>query len=332
MSVERSTRVPFKEGHFSKIEKCYDEKKQITGDEVGLDNRTKGKVRDQYVYPNSIVLVTTDRQSGFDRSLASVPYKGAVLNQISNFWFDKTKHIIPNHIISVPHPNVTVGMKCTPFPIEMVVRSYMTGSTDTSIWKNYQSGVRNYCGIELPEGMTKNQKLWDVLFTPTTKDEHDRPISCEDIVSEGFMSKADLDYCKSKCLEVFKVGQEWASKRGLILVDTKFECGKDKEGNIRLIDEVMTPDSSRYWIKETYSERVENGQEPENIDKEFLRLWFRANCDPYKDEVLPEAPRELVCELSRRYVGLYEIITGEEFGFGNQDEKDIKDVIEKEAK
>jgi phosphoribosylaminoimidazole-succinocarboxamide synthase len=142
---------------------------------------TSGKVRDQYRYPSSIVLLTTDRQSGFDRSLCSVPFKGSVLNQISNFWFKKTEHIIPNHVVSLPHPNVTIGLPCKPFAVEMVVRAYVTGSTSTSIWKNYQSGVRNYCGIDLPEGLTKNEKLWDVLFTPTTKDEHDRPISCEDI-------------------------------------------------------------------------------------------------------------------------------------------------------
>lgn len=193
----------------------------------------------------------------------------------------------------------------------------MTGSTSTSIWKNYQDGVRNYCGHELPDGMTKNQKLETNLLTPTTKDaDHDRPISLQDIVKEKYMTQEDLDVCAAAALAVFARGQELAAKQGLILVDTKYEFGRCVEtGEILLIDEVHTPDSSRYWIASSYQERVSSGQEPENIDKEFLRLWFRDHCDPYKDEVLPEAPKDLVCELSRRYILLYELITGKEFEF-----------------
>jgi phosphoribosylaminoimidazole-succinocarboxamide synthase len=194
--------------------------------------------------------------------------------------------------------------------------SYVTGSTSTSIWKNYQDGVRNYCGHELPEGLKKNQKLWKNLLTPTTKEEeHDRPISSADIVTENWMTQEDLDECSKAALAVFARGQEIASKHGLILVDTKYEFGKDANGTVTLIDEVHTPDSSRYWLSSSYQERIAAGLEPENIDKEFLRLWFRDHCDPYKDEILPEAPKDLVVELARRYVSLYEMITWKDFEF-----------------
>ena len=193
----------------------------------------------------------------------------------------------------------------------------MTGSTSTSIWKNYQNGVRNYCGHELPEGMTKNQKLKENILTPTTKEEeHDRPISAEEIIDEKWMTQEDWDVCADAALKIFARGQAIAWDHGLILVDTKYEFGRDLEtGEILLIDEVHTPDSSRYWLASSYEERIAAGKEPENIDKEFLRLWFSENCDPYKDEVLPEAPRDLVMELSRRYITLYEMITGKQFNF-----------------
>lgn len=211
----------------------------------------------------------------------------------------------------------------------------MTGSTSTSIWKNYHQGVRDYCGHILPEGMTKNQSLeccGGPLLTPTTKEEeHDRPISCIDIVKENWMTQEELDVCSTAALAIFQRGQQIASERGLILVDTKYEFGRCVEtGEILLIDEVHTPDSSRYWIANTYLDRIKNGDEPENIDKEFLRLWFSEHCDPYKDETLPDAPRDLVLELSRRYIQLYEMITGKEFHFDNiqQNEETIAKVIE----
>ncbi len=214
----------------------------------------------------------------------------------------------------------------------MLDSSYMTGSTSTSIWKNYQNGVRNYCGHDLPEGMTKNQKLACNLLTPTTKEEeHDRPISEADIVKEGWMTQDDFDVCGKAALAVFALGQKIALERGLILVDTKYEFGKDSEGNILLIDEVHTPDSSRYWLAASYEDRMKEGLEPENIDKEFLRLWFSKRCDPYKDETLPEAPKELVCELSRRYISLYEMITSKEFEFSEGEEGKIGKAIEESA-
>jgi phosphoribosylaminoimidazole-succinocarboxamide synthase len=205
----------------------------------------------------------------------------------------------------------------------------MTGSTSTSIWKNYQDGVRNYCGHALPDGMVKNQRLARTLLTPTTKEEHhDRPISLAEIVKEKWMTQQDLDVCAAAALQVFKLGQEVARRNGLILVDTKYEFGKDPHGNILLIDEVHTPDSSRYWLSSTYEERLAQHKEPDNIDKEFLRLWFRDHCDPYNDEVLPDAPRDLVLELSRRYITLYEMITGRNFRFDIPGEDAIAQIIQ----
>ena len=277
----------------------------------------------------NLALVTTDIQSGFVRLLASVPFKGQVLNLTSAYWFDVTKDIIPNHLLSVPHPNMSIVKKCTPFPIEFVVHSYMTGSTSTSIWKNYQDGVRKYCGHDLPDGMKKNQKLDKTILTPTTKEEeHDRPISEADIMVEGWMTQADFDVCAKAALEVFSKGQEIAAQRGLILVDTKYEFGKDDNGVINLIDKVNMPDSSWYWLENSYQDRIAAGKEPENIDKEFLRLWFRDNCYPYNNETLPDALKELVVELSRTYIQLYETITGKDFEFQDGAEGVIAEAIQ----
>ena len=286
--------------------------------ETSLSGRSKktGKVRDQYDLGDQVALITTDRQSAFDRVLASIPFKGQVLNLTSAWWFSQTKHIIPNQVISVPDPNVTLAKKCEVFSIEFVVRGYITGSTSTSLWTVYNNGDREYCGNILSEGLKKNQKLEANMLTPTTKEEHhDRPIAPPEIVSAGWMSQEDWDYCSQKALALFSFGQQKAAENGLILVDTKYEMGRDPDGTIRLIDEIHTPDSSRYWIAETYDERMSAHQEPQNIDKEFLRLWFVDNCDPYNDKTLPDAPDELVAELSSRYIYLYETITGKAFPF-----------------
>ena len=258
-----------------------------------------------------------------------------MLNLTSAWWFEQTKHIIPNQVIDVPDPNVTMAKKCDVFPIEFVVRGYITGSTSTSLWTVYNNGDREYCGNDLPEGLIKNQKLDTNMLTPTTKEEHhDRPIAPDDIVAEGWMSQKDWDYCSQKTLELFAFGQKKAAENGMILVDTKYEMGRDSNGEIMLIDEIHTPDSSRYWIAETYDGRMAAGQEPQNIDKEFLRLWFVDNCDPYNDETLPEAPEELVAELSSRYIYLYETITGGVFPFpdagrsiGERIVENLKNVI-----
>ena len=298
----------------------------LTETNLNLPNKKIGKVRDSYDLGDKMLLITTDRQSAFDRILDSLHFKGQVLNQTSAWWFEQTKHIVDNHVIDVPDPNVTVGKKCEVFPVEFVVRGYITGTTDTSAWVNYNNGVREFCGNTLPEGLKKNQKFDTPIVTPTTKaEDHDESISATEIVSRGLMSQEDWDFVSGKALELFKFGQETALKNGLILVDTKYEFGKsfdsaqDKTGNILLIDEIHTPDSSRYWIAESYEDRMAKNEEPENIDKEFLRLWFRDNCDPYNDEKLPPAPDDLVTELSRRYIMLYEMITGEKFVFPDGD-------------
>ncbi len=294
----------------------------------GVSKRT-GKVRDQYNLGDRVVLITTDRQSAFDRVLASVPLKGQVLNLTSAWWFEQTKYIIPNHVIDVPDPNATLVKKCEVFPIEFVVRGYITGSTGTALWTVYNNGDREYCGNALPEGLMKNQKLNANMLTPTTKEEHhDRPIAPHEIVSEGWMSQKNWDYCSQKALALFSFGQKKAAENGMILVDTKYEMGRDADGTIRLIDEIHTPDSSRYWLAKTYDERMAVGQEPQNIDKEFLRLWFVDNCDPYNDKTLPEAPEELVVELSSRYIYLYETITGGVFPFPDVDKPVHERIIE----
>ena len=286
--------------------------------ETTLDRGKKraGKVRDQYALGDKIALITTDRQSAFDRVLASIPFKGQVLNLTSAWWFEQTKDIIPNQVINIPDPNITLAKNCEVFPIEFVVRGYITGSTSTSLWTVYNNGDREYCGNILSEGLVKNQKLDSNMLTPTTKEEHhDRPIAPNDIVREGWMTQTDWEYCSQKALELFEYGQKKAAENGMILVDTKYEMGKAKNGEIVLIDEIHTPDSSRYWIAETYNERMASENEPQNIDKEFLRLWFVDNCDPYNDEVLPAAPEDLIVELSSRYIYLYETITGQLFPF-----------------
>ena len=283
---------------------------------IDAPNKKTGKVRDAYFLDDRVVMISTDRQSAFDRVLAAIPYKGAVLNSVSAWWFKQTEHLFPNHLISTPDPNVSIVEKCTVFPVEFVVRGYITGTTDTSLWTVYNKGDREYCGNTLPEGLKKNDKLTTPMLTPTTKDKvHDRPVSREEIIDLGLMSAEDYDVAAKMSLDLFSFGQETAKKNGLILVDTKYEIGTDLSGKIKFVDEIHTPDSSRFWISSSYKERIASGQEPENIDKEFLRLWFAKNCDPYNDEVLPDAPDDLVAELSARYILLYELITGEKFIF-----------------
>ena len=302
-------------------------KNTLTKTSLNKGIKKRGKVRDQYEHNEKIILITTDRQSAFDRVLASIPFKGQVLNLTSAWWFEQTKGIIPNHVLDIPDPNVTIAKKCEVFPIEFVVRGYITGSTSTSLWTVYKNGDRNYCGNTLPEGLEKNQKLKSNMLTPTTKEEHhDRPISPEDIVNEGWMNEEDWRYCSEKALELFNFGQKKAAEHGMILVDTKYEMGRDASGDIVLIDEIHTPDSSRYWVSDTYDERMKSGKEPQNIDKEFLRLWFVNNCDPYNDKNLPDAPENLVTELSSRYIYLYEKITGGLFPFPGS-ERSINDRI-----
>ena len=274
----------------------------------------RDKVRDTYDLGDSLLLITTDRQSAFDRILANIPFKGQVLNQLSAFWFENTSDIVSNHVIKIPDPNVTIGKKCKVFPVEFVMRAYLTGSTDTSAWIQYSQGIRDICGNILPDGMKRNQKFEKPILTPAKKSAaHDESISAAQIVDEGLIDKETWEYLQKIAFSLFARGTEIAARNGLILVDTKYEFGIDDKGEILLIDEIHTPDSSRYWMKETYESRLAEGKEPENIDKEFLRLWFREHCDPYKDKILPSAPDDLVIELSHRYIRLFEMITGKEF-------------------
>jgi phosphoribosylaminoimidazole-succinocarboxamide synthase len=299
-------------------------------DFLGVKGVKKGKVRDSYDVDNMILLITTDRQSAFDRVLAEIPFKGQVLNQISALWFEETRDIVPNCMIALPDPNALLAKKCKVIPIEMVVRGYLTGSTDTSAWTIYSKGGREICGNIMPDGMVKNEPFERPIITPTTKsDKHDGNITSKEAVNLGLVTEEQWDYLAEVALKLFDRGTKIAAKHGLILVDTKYEFGIDTDGKIMLIDEVHTPDSSRYWIKKTYHQRLKEMREPENIDKEFLRLWFKENSKPYEDAVLPKAPDELVEELSFRYIKLYEMITAKEFVFpvGNLQKRMGKNLL-----
>ena len=275
-----------------------------------------GKVRDSYDLPDGRrIMVTTDRQSAFDLVLAAVPHKGQILNQTARFWFDETTDICANHVIDFPDPNVVVAHKLDMLPVEMVVRDYITGSTETSIWPMYERGERRLYGHQFPDGLVKNQKLSSTIITPTTKadqDEHDAPITADEIVETGLLPAKHWKELARISLALFARGREIAVRNGLILVDTKYEFGLSEDGSITLADEIHTPDSSRFWIAASYEERMAGGQEPESLDKEFLRLWVTARCDPYKDPI-PDIPPETIIEFSGKYVKLYERVTGNAF-------------------
>ena len=277
-----------------------------------LGEKKTGKVRDIYEHDGKLILISTDRHSSFDRIIAHVPRKGEILNRITAWWMDKTKDIVPNHFLAMPDPNVTIAKKCKPLPVEAVVRGFLTGVTGTSIWTHYQKGQRDFGNFKLMDGMRKNQRLLRPVFTPSTKsDEHDRTMTPQEMVKEGIVDRATIDKVERVALQLFERGQNIAKKQGLILVDTKYEFGLDETGQLTLIDEIHTPDSSRWWYADSYEERFRDNQEPLYFDKEFLRLWFMEHCDPYKDEKLPKAPAKLVQELSSRYQKIYRDITGE---------------------
>jgi phosphoribosylaminoimidazole-succinocarboxamide synthase len=271
-----------------------------------------GKVRDIYNLGRELLLVSTDRLSAFDRHIASVPFKGQVLNQLSAWWFDKTKSIIDNHFIEMTRPNSMKVKKCQVFPIEVVVRGYLTGTTHTSIWTLYQQGQRQFFNRTLPEGLSKNSKLEQPIVTPSSKSSiHDQALSLEDIEQADYINPKQWQFIYNKALELFKFASELAREKGLILVDTKFEFGQDEAGHIILVDECLTPDSSRYWRLKSYKERVVKGLEPESFDKEIVRLWYKEHCNPYEDKVLPKAPTELINEVAKRYIEIYETLTGQ---------------------
>lgn len=277
----------------------------------GFGKKYQGKVRDCYVKGDKRILITTDRISAFDVILGFIPGKGAVLNQLAAFWFEHTRDIIPNHLISVPHPNVSIVKNVKLIPIEMVVRGYISGVTNTSIWGSYQKGERVIYGIKFPDGLSKNQKLKTPVITPTTKAEsgHDERLTEKEILQRRIVSQKVWRQMKKAALRLFERGTKICAKGGIILVDTKYEFGLDEKGKLILIDEIHTPDSSRFWIKKTYKERFNKGLEPENFDKEFLRLWYARR--GYKgDGKPPKMPSTLANQVSKRYIQIYKKITG----------------------
>ena len=272
----------------------------------------KGKVRDMYLLPGKRILITTDRQSAFDHVLGAIPLKGQVHNRMAQYWFDQCSDIVPNMIIEVPDGNVTVARELKMLPVEIVVRKYLTGSSDTAIWTHYNRGVRDYCGHKLPDDMTKNQSFENAIITPTTKDEiHDELISRTEIIEQKLVDPDTWERVENIALKLFARGEELAAKQGLILVDTKYEMGLDDHGNITLADEIHTPDSSRFWIKDSYEERHNRGEEPESLDKEFLRLWLRDK--GISDDNIPELDDNIRIQVAERYINLYKLITGQEF-------------------
>lgn len=288
----------------------------ITSTEFNFPGQTKvykGKVRDVYSIGNDhLVMVSSDRISAFDVVLPKgIPFKGQVLNQLASEFLDQTDHIVPNWKISTPDPNVTIGIKCQAFPIEMVIRGYLTGHA----WRTYQSGERTLCGAKLPEGMKEHDKFPEPIITPATKAEegHDEDISREQILERGIISEKDYDQLEAMTRALYDCGTEIAEKQGLILVDTKYEFGK-KDDKIYLIDEIHTPDSSRYFYANGYEKRQETGEPQKQLSKEFVREWLMENGFQGKDgQQIPEMSEDFVASVSERYIELYEHLSGEEF-------------------
>jgi phosphoribosylaminoimidazole-succinocarboxamide synthase len=290
-----------------------------TLDETHLDvlgKKYEGKVRDNYTTDDGRrFIVVTDRISAFDRVLGTLPLKGQVLNRLATFWFENTKHVAPNHMISMPDPTVLEARECTPLPVEMVMRAYVTGVTSTSIWTHYARGERVFCGHRLPDGLRKNERLPAPILTPSTKapkGDHDVSASREEILAMGHISAADFDAAAEIAAALFAHGQRWCADRDLILVDTKYELGKDASGKIVVIDEIHTPDSSRFWFASTYAERFGKGEDPESFDKEYVRRYL-AGLGFKGDGPIPPIPDEVRIEASRRYIEAYEKITGVPF-------------------
>lgn len=284
-----------------------------------LPNKTSGKVRDWYDLPDGKrLIITTDRLSAFDKILAAVPYKGQVLNQLSAWWFEQMRDIIPNHIVSLPDPNAAVVNVAEPFPVEVIVRGYITGVTSTALWYRYSLGERNIYGYDFPEGLHKNAALPEPIITPTTKGGatgHDERLTCAEVVEKRFLDKQTWDQVQAAALAVFKHGEEVARRAGMILVDTKYEFGRAADGSVVLIDEVHTPDSSRFWKADSYETRFAAEEDPENFDKEFVRLAY-AEKGYRGDGEIPSMPDELWISASERYIQIYEMLTGKTFEAG----------------
>ena len=281
-----------------------------------LPNPYRGKVRENYDLPDgNRIIIATDRLSAFDRILTSIPDKGHVLTQTARYWFEATKDICPNHVIAYPDPNVVIGKRLDILPVEIVVRGYLAGTTGTSLLTLYKKGERNMYGLNLPDGLKDNQILPQPVITPTSKafdGGHDEPLTPQEIVDHKLLTQEQWETLSRYALALFARGQELAAKRGLILVDTKYEFGTDENGQIILADEIHTPDSSRYWIADGYDQAFRTGSRPKSFDKDFIRAWVVERCDPYKDDI-PEIPAELVAETAKVYRTAYETITGETF-------------------
>jgi phosphoribosylaminoimidazole-succinocarboxamide synthase len=280
-----------------------------------LGTRFEGKVRDSYVAGGRRTIVVTDRVSCFDRVVGTLPFKGQVLNQIAAFWFERTRTIAPNHLLEVPDPNVSIVRECRPLPVEFVYRAYLTGSTSTSIWTAYARGERVYCGHRLPEGLRRHQALPEPILTPTTKaphGEHDELTSRAELLARGTLSEALYAECERITKALFEAGTRFAATRGMILVDTKYELGLGDDGGVVVIDEIHTPDSSRYWYREGYERAFADGRDPVALDKEYVRRWLSER--GYRGEGPPPAlPIDVRCEAARRYIEAFEQLSGRGF-------------------
>ncbi|MCW5808420.1 MAG: phosphoribosylaminoimidazolesuccinocarboxamide synthase [Deltaproteobacteria bacterium] len=280
--------------------------------------RYDGKVRDCYIdrERGERIIVVTDRLSAFDAVVGTIPSKGQVLNQLARFWFEKTAAIAPNHMLRVPDPNVMIARECDPLPVELVMRAYLTGVTSTSIWKAYEKGDRTFCGHALPDGMAKNQRLPTPILTPSTKaakGDHDVSVSRADLLAMGRIDPAVFDRAAAIAEALFAEGQRHAAARGLILADTKYEMGLAPDGTIVVIDEIHTPDSSRYWYASDYEERLARGDEPRSLDKEYVRRWLAHDAHWSGDGPPPLMPDDVRLEAARRYIASFELVTGTPF-------------------
>jgi phosphoribosylaminoimidazole-succinocarboxamide synthase len=285
-------------------------------DFASLGAKYEGKVRDNYSSPNGHrFIVTTDRISAFDHVLGTIPFKGQVLTALASYWFERTADVVPNHMIAVPDPNVLECLECEPLLVEMVMRAYLTGTTSTSIWTHYKNGARVFCGHRLPEGLRKNQRLESPILTPATKapkGEHDVSGSREDILATGNVTAGDFDVAAARAAKLFAAGQAMCAERGLILVDTKYEFGKTADGRIIVIDEIHTPDSSRFWMQNTYEARFAAGEDPEPLDKDFVRRHYVTQ-GYTGDGPPPPLPDDVRVGAAQRYIEAFERITGRSF-------------------
>ncbi|HME68428.1 MAG TPA: phosphoribosylaminoimidazolesuccinocarboxamide synthase [Myxococcota bacterium] len=280
-----------------------------------LGTRHQGKVRDSYVRGGRRTIIVSDRVSCFDVVVGTLPFKGQVLNQVAAFWFEKTRGVAPNHLLSVPDPSVSIVKECRLLPVEFVMRAYLTGVTSTSIWTAYARGERIYCGHPLPDGLRKHERLPKPLLTPTTKaahGSHDELASREDLIARGLISQDEFDAAAALTMRLFEEGSRFAESRGLILVDTKYELGFDATGELTVVDEIHTPDSSRYWYRERYTAAMSQGRDPEALDKEYLRRWL-VDAGYRGEGPVPEIPIDVRCEAARRYIEAFEQVTGRAF-------------------